>query len=79
MKNNIKTTGIIVSLVMLLSKVFGMLRDIIIASMYGTATVEAISFSTASRIPLLFFDIAAQIQLLRLYLMQSAEVFLQLR
>ena len=58
MKSNIKSTGLIVSCVMLLSKLFGMLRDIIIASMYGTATVEAISFSTASRIPLLFFDIA---------------------
>lgn len=58
MKNNFKSTGIIVSCVMLLSKVFGMLRDIIIASMYGTSTNEAIAFSTASRIPLLFFDIA---------------------
>lgn len=58
MKNNIKSTGMIVSCVMLLSKLFGMLRDIIIASMYGTSTVEAIAFSTASRIPLLFFDIA---------------------
>ncbi len=55
---NFKSTGIIVSLVMLFSKVCGMLRDIILAAMYGTATVEAISFSTASRIPLLFFDIA---------------------
>lgn len=58
MKSNIKSTGIIVSCVMLLSKLFGMLRDIIIASMYGTSTNEAIAFSTASRIPLLFFDIA---------------------
>lgn len=58
MKNSIKSTGMIVSCVMLLSKLFGMLRDIIVASMYGTSTAEAIAFSTASRIPLLFFDIA---------------------
>lgn len=42
----------------LLAKVCGMLRDIVLAGMYGTGTVEAIAFSTASRIPLLFFDIA---------------------
>ena len=42
----------------LMAKICGMLRDIVLAGMYGTGTNEAIAFSTASRIPLLFFDIA---------------------
>lgn len=40
------------------AKVCGMLRDVLIAAMYGTQTAEAIAFSSASRIPVLFFDIA---------------------
>lgn len=55
---NAAVTAIIVSAAMLLSKFFGMLRDILIAYLYGTESVNAIAFSTASRIPLLFFDIA---------------------
>lgn len=57
-KSNTVVTAMLVSVSMLLSKAFGMLRDIVLASLYGTETVEAIAFSTASRIPLLFFDIA---------------------
>lgn len=57
-KKNTVITAMLVSLSMLLSKAFGMLRDIVLASLYGTGSVEAIAFSTASRIPLLFFDIA---------------------
>ena len=38
------------------SKVLGMLRGILLASAYGTG-MEATAFSTASRIPLSFFDI----------------------
>ncbi|MBE7037499.1 MAG: murein biosynthesis integral membrane protein MurJ [Ruminococcaceae bacterium] len=56
--HNTAITAIFVSLSMLMSKVLGMVRDIILASLYGTESVEAIAFSTASRIPLLFFDIA---------------------
>lgn len=40
------------------AKVCGMLRDILIARLYGTSTDAAMAFSAASRIPLLFFDIA---------------------
>ncbi|MBE7054137.1 MAG: murein biosynthesis integral membrane protein MurJ [Ruminococcaceae bacterium] len=57
-KKNTVMTAAIVSVSILLSKVFGMLRDIFLAALYGTETVEAIAYSTASRIPLLFFDIA---------------------
>lgn len=42
----------------LLAKVCGMLRDILMARLYGTSTDAAMAFSAASRIPLLFFDIA---------------------
>ncbi len=55
---NTAITAIFVSCSMLLSKLLGMVRDIILASLYGTESIEAIAFSTASRIPLLFFDIA---------------------
>ncbi len=40
----------------LLGKIMGMLRDVIFASAYGTGTIEAAAFLTASRIPRLFFD-----------------------
>lgn len=39
----------------LLSKVFGMLRDVLLAANYGT-TNEAIAYETASRLPILLFD-----------------------
>lgn len=41
----------------LLAKLMGMYRDILFAALYGTGA-EAVAYSTASRIPLLFFDIA---------------------
>ena len=42
----------------LTAKLCGMLRDILMANLYGTSTDAAMAFSAASRIPLLFFDIA---------------------
>ena len=39
----------------LLAKVLGMLRDVLVASNYGTQ-VSAVAFYTASRIPILLFD-----------------------
>ncbi len=57
-QKNAAFTAVLVSASMLTAKVCGMVRDILLAGMYGTETVEAIAFSTASRIPLLFFDIA---------------------
>lgn len=41
----------------LLAKFMGMYRDILFAALYGTSEA-AIAYQTASRIPLLFFDIA---------------------
>lgn len=53
--NAVKTAGIMIILT-LLAKVAGMLRDVLFASLYGTGG-QATAFLTASRIPLLFFDI----------------------
>ena len=55
-KKTIKTAGFMV-FATLLAKFMGMYRDILFAALYGTGA-EAVAYSTASRIPLLFFDIA---------------------
>ncbi|MBO5008226.1 MAG: murein biosynthesis integral membrane protein MurJ [Clostridia bacterium] len=57
-KKNTALTAVFMIAATLAAKVCGMLRDILIAAMYGTDTAEAIAFSSASRIPVLFFDIA---------------------
>ncbi len=57
-KKNTAFTAVFLVLMTLSAKVCGMFRDIAMAGMYGTDTSEAIAFSAASRIPLLFFDIA---------------------
>lgn len=54
-KNTIKTVGFMV-IATLLAKIAGMGREILFANLYGTGG-EAAAFLTASRIPLLFFDI----------------------
>lgn len=55
-KKTIKTAGFMI-IATLLAKVMGMYRDILFAALYGTGEA-AVAYSTASRIPLLFFDIA---------------------
>ena len=57
-KKNTAFTAVFLVLMTLSAKFCGMFRDIAMAGMYGTDTSEAIAFSAASRIPLLFFDIA---------------------
>ena len=54
-KNTFKTAGIMICLT-LMAKIAGMLREVLFASLYGTGG-QATAFLTASRIPLLFFDI----------------------
>ncbi|MBE7047909.1 MAG: murein biosynthesis integral membrane protein MurJ [Ruminococcaceae bacterium] len=54
-KNTIKTAGFMI-MATLLAKLAGMGREVLFASLYGTGG-EAAAFLTASRIPLLFFDI----------------------
>lgn len=55
-KKTVKTAGFMI-VATLLAKVMGMYRDVLFAALYGTGA-EAVAYSTASRIPLLFFDIA---------------------
>ncbi len=55
-KKTLKTAGFMI-VATLLAKFMGMYRDILFAALYGTGA-EAVAYSTASRIPLLFFDIA---------------------
>ncbi len=55
-KKTLKTAGFMV-MATLLAKFMGMYRDVLFAALYGTSG-EAIAYQTASRIPLLFFDIA---------------------
>ncbi|MBE7009929.1 MAG: murein biosynthesis integral membrane protein MurJ [Ruminococcaceae bacterium] len=54
-KKTIKTAGIMI-VATLLAKLAGMGREVLFASLYGTGG-QAAAFLTASRIPLLFFDI----------------------
>ena len=54
-KNLLKTAGFMI-IATLLAKFAGMYRDILFASLFGTGS-EAQAYLTASRIPLLFFDI----------------------
>ncbi len=48
-------TAAFMAFAVFLSKVFGLLRDILLAKCYGT-TIEAIAFDTGSRLPILLFD-----------------------
>jgi len=54
-KNAVSVVGSMM-VITLVGKIMGMLRDVIFAAGYGTGTVEAAAFLTASRIPRLFFD-----------------------
>ncbi len=55
-KKTVKMAGFMI-IATLLAKFMGMYRDILFAALYG-ASDAAIAYQTASRIPLLFFDIA---------------------
>lgn len=55
MKNTIKVISSMMAIT-LIGKVMGMLRDVLFAANYGTTSIEANAFLTASRIPRLFFD-----------------------
>ena len=48
-------TAFFMAFAVFLSKLCGLLRDVLLASNYGT-TVEAIAFDTGSRLPILLFD-----------------------
>lgn len=48
-------TAAIMGIIVVLSKVLGLLRDVLVAKAYGSGTV-AIAYDTASRLPVLLFD-----------------------
>jgi len=48
-------TAAIMGVIVLLSKVLGLLRDILVANAYGTE-MEAVAYHTASRLPVILFD-----------------------
>ena len=54
-KNKLFKAAGTIALIMALSKIFGLVRDIIIASAYGTNS-DSIAFEVASRIPVSLFD-----------------------
>ncbi len=49
-------TAALMAIIILFSKVLGLLRDILVANAYGT-TDPAIAYETASRLPILLFDL----------------------
>ncbi len=48
-------TAAIMGVIVILSKVLGLLRDVLVADAYGTG-MEAVAYDTASRLPVLLFD-----------------------
>ncbi len=55
-KNSLLGTAAVMAVIILLSKIFGLLRDILVADAYGT-TAPAVAYETASRLPVLLFDL----------------------
>lgn len=49
-------TAAVMAVIILLSKIFGLLRDILVAGAYGTSAA-AVAYETASRLPILLFDL----------------------
>ncbi|MBR4185225.1 MAG: murein biosynthesis integral membrane protein MurJ, partial [Clostridia bacterium] len=54
-KNGLLGTAAVMAVIILLAKLLGLLRDILVAHTYGT-TDAAIAYETASRLPILIFD-----------------------
>ena len=48
-------TAAIMGVIVILAKVLGLLRDVLVADAYGTG-MEAVAYDTASRLPVLLFD-----------------------
>ncbi|MGN1346341.1 MAG: murein biosynthesis integral membrane protein MurJ [Eubacteriales bacterium] len=55
MKNRFARTAVMMGIIILASKLMGLVRDIMIAGAYGT-TVYAIAYETASKLPINIFD-----------------------
>lgn len=49
-------TAAFMTVITLSAKVLGLLRDVLLASCYGTSSTEAIAYDVASRLPIIIFD-----------------------
>jgi len=50
-------TAVLMGIIILAAKVLGLVRDTLVAGSYGTDSVEAIAYETASRLPVTLFDL----------------------
>ena len=55
-KNSLAKSAALMGVIILFSKALGLLRDILTASAYGTETVAAKAYATASKLPITIFD-----------------------
>ena len=55
-KNSLAKSAALMGVIILFSKVLGLVRDILTASAYGTETVAAKAYATASKLPITIFD-----------------------
>ena len=50
-------TAVLMGVLILAAKVLGLVRDMLVAGAYGTTSIEAIAYETASRLPVTVFDL----------------------
>jgi len=55
-KNAFAGTAILMGIIILAAKILGLIRDMLVARLYGTS-LEAIAYETASRLPVTVFDL----------------------
>ncbi|MBQ9716972.1 MAG: murein biosynthesis integral membrane protein MurJ, partial [Clostridia bacterium] len=55
MKNRFARTAALMGIIILVSKLMGLVRDVMVAGTYGT-TMYAVAYETASRLPVTIFD-----------------------
>lgn len=56
-KKNLAGTAVMMGIMILLAKVCGLLRDVLITNAYGTGSAAAIAYETASKLPVTLFDL----------------------
>ena len=50
-------TAVLMGIIILAAKILGLVRDMLVAREYGTTSIEAIAYETASRLPVTVFDL----------------------
>ena len=56
-KRSFAGTAVLMGVLILAAKVLGLVRDTLVAGAYGTSSMEAIAYETASRLPVTVFDL----------------------